>query len=303
MSAALPLAALLPSRADVALGWYALLSIALTWPLSATLATRIAGDVGDPVLICWVIGWVADHFARALSGEPGALAQLWHANIFAPERYALAYSEAMLAPAAQALPIYLLTGNLILCYNLLVLATYALSGFGMYLLVREITGNWRASFVAGLILRILSLPRRTGPASARAVLAVDAVRPLLPAPILRHRPHLDTRRRRCGVRAPEPVERLLLHLLLAARAALRAARRCSSAGVWRMRDVDGDRKRGHQRRRRDPAALVAVRERAETAGISRTMDDVMRYSADVLSYATATEHNTLWAARGRVSRQ
>ena len=51
----------------------------------------------------------------------------------------------------QILPVYALTGNIILCYNLLFLSTFVLSGLGMFLFVREVTGSARAGFVAGLI--------------------------------------------------------------------------------------------------------------------------------------------------------
>jgi hypothetical protein len=41
--------------------------------------------------------------------------------------------------------------HLILCYNLLFLSTFVLSGAGTYLLVRDLTGSRTAAFVAGLI--------------------------------------------------------------------------------------------------------------------------------------------------------
>jgi hypothetical protein len=47
--------------------------------------------------------------------------------------------------------VYHLTKNLILSYNLLFITSFALSGFFMYLLVRDITGNRFAAFLAGLI--------------------------------------------------------------------------------------------------------------------------------------------------------
>ena len=46
---------------------------------------------------------------------------------------------------------YVVTGNPILCYNLLFLSTFVLSGLGMYQLVHELTGNRTAGFVAGLV--------------------------------------------------------------------------------------------------------------------------------------------------------
>ena len=51
----------------------------------------------------------------------------------------------------QILPVHAIARNPILGYNLLFLSTFVLSGLGMYLLVRELTGNPLAAFVAGLL--------------------------------------------------------------------------------------------------------------------------------------------------------
>jgi len=76
---------------------------------------------------------------------------------------ALAYSEHFLPQALQVLPIYLVTKNPILCYNLVFLSTFALSGLGMFLFARELTGSREGAFVAGLAYafapyRVASLP-------------------------------------------------------------------------------------------------------------------------------------------------
>ena len=61
---------------------------------------------------------------------------LWNANIFHPDPLALALSEHLFGQTLQVLPVYWVTGNIILCYNLLFISTFALSGFGTYLLVQ-----------------------------------------------------------------------------------------------------------------------------------------------------------------------
>ena len=81
--------------------------------------------------------------------------EFWNANIFAPNPLALALSEHLFGQTLQILPVYWLTGNIILCYNLLFISSFALSGFGTYLLVRDLTGNRRAAFIAGLIYGFL----------------------------------------------------------------------------------------------------------------------------------------------------
>jgi hypothetical protein len=43
---------------------YAALAVALTWPLARGLARDLPGDLGDPLLNCWILAWDADHLLR-----------------------------------------------------------------------------------------------------------------------------------------------------------------------------------------------------------------------------------------------
>jgi hypothetical protein len=150
-----------PSGAGAAL-LYSVLSVVLTWPLVLGLGSDVPGDLGDSLLNMWILGWGAEHVPRLLTGSIG-WPEFWNANIFHPEPLALAMSEHLFGQVLQILPIYWLTGNIILCYNLLFISTFALSGFGTYLLVRDLTGDKRAAFIAGLVYgflpyRIASVP-------------------------------------------------------------------------------------------------------------------------------------------------
>ena len=132
---------------------YLALTIALAWPLPLGLARDIPGDFGDPLFSAWAMAWDATHLGRGW----------WSANIFAPQPLALAYSEHFLPQGLQALPIYWATRNPILGYNLVFLSTFVLSGLGMFLLARELTGSRAAGFVAGLAyafspFRVASIP-------------------------------------------------------------------------------------------------------------------------------------------------
>ena len=136
-----------------ALASYAVLTIGLTWPVAAGLARDVPSDLGDPLLNAWILAWDATHLGQ----------RWWNANIFHPHPLALAYSEHLLPQAIQILPFYAATKNPILCYNLVFLSTFSLSGLGMFLFARELTGNRAAAFVAGLAYafapyRIASLP-------------------------------------------------------------------------------------------------------------------------------------------------
>jgi hypothetical protein len=145
-----------------AFGLYSLLAVVLTWPLALGLGSDVPGDLGDSLLNMWILGWGAEHVPRLLTGSIG-WSEFWNANIFHPDPLALALSEHLFGQVLQILPIYWLTGNIILCYNLLFISTFALSGFGTYLLVRDLTGDRRAAFIAGLVYgflpyRIASIP-------------------------------------------------------------------------------------------------------------------------------------------------
>ena len=144
---------------------YLAIAIVMTWPLGAGLARDVPGDLGDSLLNMWILGWGAEHVPRLLTGQ-AALGDYWNANIFHPEPLALAFSEHLFGEVVQILPIYWLTGNLILCYNLLFISSFALSGLGMYLLARDLltgygeeTGRGRgfspAAFIAGLIFAFI----------------------------------------------------------------------------------------------------------------------------------------------------
>jgi len=129
---------------------YSLLAVIMTWPLAQFLGSRIAWDLGDPVFNCWIMLWTGGQLLRALHGDFNALHDYWNGNIFYPERLTITYSEHYTAQMLQSLPLLAATGNIVLCYNVLYLATIVLSGLGMYLLVRELTGRPLAAFVAGL---------------------------------------------------------------------------------------------------------------------------------------------------------
>ena len=140
-------------QAAAATAAYLVITIAWTWPLARGLARDVPADFGDPLLNAWILAWDATHLGRGW----------WSANIFFPHPLALAYSEHLLPQALSILPVYLATRNPILCYNLVFLATFALSGLGMFLLARELTGRADAAFVAGLAFafapyRVASLP-------------------------------------------------------------------------------------------------------------------------------------------------
>jgi hypothetical protein len=127
----------------VALALFVALTAVMTYPQVFRMSDGVH-DPGDPLMVTWVLSWVAHQL-------PIAPAHIFDANIFYPERNTLAYSETLLVPGLFAAPLYWLGVAPILIYNLVFLSGFALSGVGVALLVRRLTGNNGAALVAGLV--------------------------------------------------------------------------------------------------------------------------------------------------------
>jgi hypothetical protein len=127
---------------------YAVVAVALTWPLVPRATRDVPADLLDPLFTCWALGW--NFHALGLSEGPGP-SSYWDANIFHPTPMALARSEHFLAQALQGAPVYALTGKLVLTYNVLFLGTFVMSGTFLYLLARAYTADRFAAAAAGLL--------------------------------------------------------------------------------------------------------------------------------------------------------
>jgi hypothetical protein len=132
-----------PARAHLAaLALFGALSVLMTWPLARS-AWWASLDYGDTLTTAAGMAWEA----HALVTNP---AHFFDANIMYPFSGTLTFDEINLGPALLGAPIFWLTGNAILGYNLVTLLSFALSGYGAWLLVRELTGSDRAGVIAGV---------------------------------------------------------------------------------------------------------------------------------------------------------
>jgi hypothetical protein len=118
-------------------------SVLMTWPLAAGL-DRLGPTSADGLYSVWNVAWVA----RTLSTEP---VRLFDANIFYPDHLALAYSEANLGAGLLGVPGWVLTQNAYVAHNTALLAAFAISALGAWLLARRLTGDSRAAAAAGLM--------------------------------------------------------------------------------------------------------------------------------------------------------
>jgi hypothetical protein len=111
----------------VVLSAYSMLALAMTYPLILHPTSTVPSDIGDPLLNTWILAWNS----QALLTNP---TELFNANIFFPLTNTLAYSEHLFSTAILALPLQLIGAEPILAYNVSLLITFPLAGFGMYLL-------------------------------------------------------------------------------------------------------------------------------------------------------------------------
>lgn len=122
---------------------FAILTVVMTWPQAAKVGTQVGAHF-DSYFSMWRLSWIAHQLAT----DP---TDLFSANIFYPQRYTLALSDPILLEGFTAAPLLWLGASPVLAYNLLVLASFVLSGTTAWLLARRVTGSAAASVIAGVI--------------------------------------------------------------------------------------------------------------------------------------------------------
>ena len=130
-------------RRIVPLVGYSLVSLAATWPLAAHLQGWVPG-FGDWGQNLWALWWTRQ--ALLVLGQ----SPFFSRYLFYPEGVSLLFHPLDVSDGLLALPLYGLLGG-DTAYNLLVLLSFVLAGYGAYLLALELTGRPGASFVAGLV--------------------------------------------------------------------------------------------------------------------------------------------------------
>lgn len=129
---------------------YAAAACLITWPLATRLASHLGATegAGDPYLNVWALGWGM----HAWTTDPMSVltGRVFDANIFFPAPLTLTYSDHLLLQSLIVSPFYAATGQVALCYNLLVLLSIAASGLAMHALVRGVTASTPAAVIAGL---------------------------------------------------------------------------------------------------------------------------------------------------------
>ncbi len=250
---------------------YTLAAVAMSWPLLPQIHRSMAGDLGDPLLNAWILTWGAKHATAILGGDLGAFARWWNANIFHPSPLALAYSEHLTPLVLLGLPVWWITKNALLVYNLLYLASAVLSG------PRDVSSRPRAHGTAargagrGSLLRVRALPHRADAAPPGAVVAVDAVHALRVPLLSRSGTHRRAGGRRCRAARAAAVVRLLPCLLQSVRRALPRMGTDGTAALARRAPAAVARPRRDGRPRPGMAVSFALPEAAR-AGLPAAVD-------------------------------
>jgi hypothetical protein len=129
---------------------YVAAAVLLTWPLATQLTTHLGAleGPGDPYLNLWTLGWGMQSWLHDPLGTLEGRA--FDAPIFFPSGLTLTYSDHQLLQSLVAAPLYAVTAQIALVYNVVLIGSLALSGLAMHLLARSVTGSAGAAFLAGL---------------------------------------------------------------------------------------------------------------------------------------------------------
>lgn len=120
---------------------YVVLLVVMSWPLARDLRHTGPMDRPDGRLNTWILAWAGETVWTAPT-------RVFQAPAFHPLPDALAFSENLLLPAAVTAPLQWLHER-VLAYDVALLASLLLSGLGAQLLVRRVSGDRLAAFVAG----------------------------------------------------------------------------------------------------------------------------------------------------------
>src|SRR5512137_625099 len=112
-----------------------LLTAVMTWPFAPRIFSAGRTDSGDGMYSVWNVAWVA----HALVTDP---LHLFDANIYAPHRGTLSFSEPNIGAGLLAVPFYWLSGkNPHLAHNAVLLIAFVFALSGTWALVRHLSGH------------------------------------------------------------------------------------------------------------------------------------------------------------------
>jgi hypothetical protein len=126
----------------LAVAGYVALTLALTYPIAFKLFSEVPGG-GDAWQHIWNLWWVKEALLN-LHTNPYHTGLLYY-----PEGVNLYFHTLVLTAGLIGIPLQLLGFNLIATYNIILLSTFVLAGYGAFLLCHYLTGSKWAAFAGG----------------------------------------------------------------------------------------------------------------------------------------------------------
>jgi len=115
----------------------------LSWPYVNYLRDAVA-DPGDPYLVAWILWW---DYHQTFT-DP---IHLFHANLFYPLRYTLAFSENCYGLALLFFPLFALGFRPLTIHAVALFLGFALCGYGAFRLARTLTGSEAVAWITGIV--------------------------------------------------------------------------------------------------------------------------------------------------------
>src|SRR5687767_993700 len=135
----------LPLRVHlIVLMGYALLTLILTDPIPSKLTTEVIGG-GDAWQHIWNLWWVRESVVGGLSNP------YFTDLLYYPDGVPLYFHTLVLTAGLISIPFQLAGLGLISTYNIVLLLTFVLAGYGTFLLCHYVTGSKWGSFVGGCV--------------------------------------------------------------------------------------------------------------------------------------------------------
>jgi hypothetical protein len=125
---------------------YLLLALAATWPLARQLDSAVPHDLGDPLLVTYLLNWNAT--------VTPLTERWWHPPFFWPTTNVMTLSEHMLGLSFIATPLRWLGFSPLATYNLLFIASFWSAGVAGWFLGRTLTGRWLPAWTCGLVFML-----------------------------------------------------------------------------------------------------------------------------------------------------
>ncbi len=128
--------------------FFVLITIIQLYPFSIYPFNRVH-DVGDPLLNTYILFWVGDKIFH----DP---LNVFNANFYYPYNNTISFSDHMLPLAFLAYPFYLITKNPIFSYNAILVISFVINAYSIFLLAYKLTNNPFAGIISGLIFSFSS---------------------------------------------------------------------------------------------------------------------------------------------------